>query len=215
MGDGRGRNGGSGVHLARSPGQRRCHAARPGGDLRSRLPPRRLGFSAPRPRSAAGCVHSRNRARPDAAGPRRPAAQRPTEARRVTAPDRLRTRDVGAARDDRTRRVHRFHRAPRRRKRRREGAGRSADSRVEPPEKRPFRGDQLCRPRRNPVGGRAVRHRGPNRHRRTRATREVRVRRRRHPVSRRGVGPVDVGSGKTAPRDSGSRHRARGRQRSS
>ena len=113
----------------------------------------------------------------------------------------------------RARRRHRLHGADRRRERHGQGARRAADPRAEPAAARAVRGRQLRRRRRDAARGGAVRHRGAHGDRRARPARQVRARRRRHAVSRRGVGPVAVGAGQAAARDPGPGGRARRRHR--
>ena len=103
---------------------------------------------------------------------------------------------------------HRLHGAAGRRKRRRQGAGRTPDPRVEPAPQRPVRRHQLRGACRNAARGRAVRHRRSHGHRRPRAARQVRGGRWRHAVPRRSLRPLVVGAGQTAAGHPGSRGRA-------
>ena len=73
------------------------------------------------------------------------------------------------------------------------------------------RGGQLRRARGIAARGGAVRHRGPHRHRRAGPQGQVRARRRRHAVPRRGLRPDAVGAGEAAARDPGTGGRAGGR----
>ena len=100
--------------------------------------------------SAPGCS---SRAPGCAAAPR-------VAARRRGAADWIDPGHADAAVDDRARRRHRFHRVAGRRIRRRQGARRPSDPRVEPPPERPVRRRQLRRARRDAARGGTVRHRG-------------------------------------------------------
>ena len=117
--------------------------------------------------------------------------------RRRTA-HRLERGDAGAARAHRARGGRRFHRPHRRRERHRQGTGRAPDPRPQPAPLGAVRRGELRRAGRDAARGRAVRHRGAHRHRRPRPSRQVRARRRRHPVPRRGRRPVARGAGQAA-----------------
>ena len=82
-----------------------------------------------------------------------------------------------------------------------------ADSRDQRAPARAVRAGELRGARRDAARSRALRHRGPHGHRRARAPRQVRVRRRRNVVSRRGRRPVAVGAGQAAARAPGLRGR--------
>ena len=97
----------------------------------------------------------------------------------------------------------RTHHAHRRRERDRQGAGCAADSRDQRTPPRAVRAGQLCGDRRNTPRGRAVRYRGPYRDWRSRTPRQIRVRRRRNIVSRRGRRLVAPCAGKTLAGTSG------------
>ena len=116
--------------------------------------------------------------------------------------------DPRRPRADRARRGDRVHRLDRGRERRRQGAGGAADSRSVAAARRSVRGGELRGDRRDAARGGAVRDRGSDRDRRSRAPRQVRERARGDTVSRRGRRPVAGRAGEAAARDPGDVDRA-------
>ena len=90
----------------------------------------------------------------------------------------------------------------------RQGTGRTAGARAQPPPARAVRRGQLRRDRRDAARGGAVWHRGAHRHRRARPARQVRARPWRHAVPRRGIRSVRRGTVEAAARHPGSLDRA-------
>ena len=127
--------------------------------------------------------------------------------RRCGAAHRIQRGHERAAGARGARRHHRLHRPRRRRERHGQRARGTANPRVEPAPHRAVRGDQLRGARRDAHRGRAVWHRRAHGHRRPWPARQVRARRRRHVVPRRGVGAVARRSGEAAAGDPGPQRR--------
>ena len=194
--------------VVRSAGRSHRRPAVSGGRLRSLASGRRPRPADARRRRAGRRAADRDRARDRTlavrcAGPRG----------RRGAAHRIQHGDSRRARSHREGRGHGLHGSDRGRIRHRERARRSPDSRSQSAAKGAVRRRQLRRHRRKPPRSGALRHRGSDGDRRSRAAREVRARARRHAVPRRGVGPVVGRAGQAAPRDSGSLGGAGGRMR--